>query len=49
MLNKTGRIGVLFSLPAILFFFVFIFIPVVFTFVLSLTTWKGFTESASKE
>jgi raffinose/stachyose/melibiose transport system permease protein len=45
MLKKTAHIGVFFSLPAILFFFIFIFIPVVSTFVLSLTSWKGFILS----
>jgi len=48
MLRKTAQIGVLFSLPAILFFLVFIFIPVIFTFVLSLTAWKGFVLSDIK-
>ncbi len=48
MLRKTAQIGVLFSLPAILLFFVFIFIPVIFTFVLSLTAWKGFVLSDIK-
>ena len=48
MLRKTAQIGVLFSLPAILFFLIFIFIPVIFTFVLSLTAWKGFVLSDIK-
>jgi len=48
MLRKTARIGVIFSLPAILFFCFFILIPVISTFVLSLTTWKGFILSDIK-
>ena len=48
MLRKTAHIGVFFSLPAILFFFLFIFVPVVSTFVLSLTAWKGFVFSDIK-
>jgi raffinose/stachyose/melibiose transport system permease protein len=42
MRMTTARIGFLFSLPAILFFLVFILIPVVSTFILSFTQWKGF-------
>jgi raffinose/stachyose/melibiose transport system permease protein len=48
MLKKTAHIGVLFSLPAILFFLLFIFIPVVSTLMLSLTEWKGFSLSSIK-
>ena len=48
MLRKTARIGVIFSLPAILVFCFFILIPVISTFVLSLTTWKGFILSDIK-
>ena len=48
MLKKPAHIGVVFSLPAILFFFLFIFIPVVSTFVLSLTSWKGFSLAQIK-
>lgn len=40
--QRTGRIGFIFTLPAILFFLCFIFIPVFSTFLLSLTEWKGF-------
>ncbi len=40
--QRTGRIGFLFTLPAIIFFLFFILIPVLSTFFLSLTEWKGF-------
>lgn len=42
VLRRTARIGILFSLPAIIFFILFLFIPVVSTFLLSITEWKGF-------
>jgi ABC-type sugar transport system permease subunit len=42
MRKATARTGFFFSLPAILFFLLFILIPVLFTFLLSLTEWKGF-------
>jgi raffinose/stachyose/melibiose transport system permease protein len=40
--NKLRKIGFAFSLPAIIFFLLFISIPVIFTFYLSFTGWKGF-------
>jgi len=40
--------GLLFSLPAILFFMAFILAPVVSTFLLSFASWKGFTFSELK-
>ncbi len=40
--QRIGRIGFLFSLPAIIFFLCFILIPVLSTFLLSFTQWKGF-------
>ena len=43
MLSKRlGKIGFLFSLPAVLFFLLFISIPVLFTIFLSFASWKGF-------
>jgi raffinose/stachyose/melibiose transport system permease protein len=42
MRSATSRTGFFFSLPAIVFFLLFILIPVLSTFVLSLTQWKGF-------
>ena len=42
VLRRTARIGFLFSLPAIVFFILFLLIPVVSTFFLSFTEWKGF-------
>lgn len=48
MSHKTARIGFLFSLPAILFFLAFILLPVVSTFLLSLSRWKGFILSDLK-
>ncbi len=45
MAQKTARIGLLFSLPAIVFFVVFVLIPVGFTFLLSFSQWKGFIFS----
>ena len=48
MLTKTSRIGFLFSLPAIIFFFLFILIPVLSTFILSFMDWKGFVFSEIK-
>jgi ABC-type sugar transport system permease subunit len=42
MRKATARTGFFFSLPAILFFLLFILIPVLSTFLLSLTEWKGF-------
>jgi ABC-type sugar transport system permease subunit len=43
MLSKRlGKIGFLFSLPAVLFFLLFISIPVFFTIFLSFASWKGF-------
>jgi raffinose/stachyose/melibiose transport system permease protein len=45
MKHTTARMGFLFSLPAILFFFAFILAPVVSTFLLSFAHWKGFTLS----
>ncbi|TFG59599.1 MAG: sugar ABC transporter permease [Spirochaetales bacterium] len=40
--QRTGRIGFIFTLPAIIFFLGFILIPVFSTFFLSFTEWKGF-------
>ncbi len=46
MLSKRlGKIGFIFSLPAILFFVLFISIPVFFTIFLSFAGWKGFDLS----
>jgi len=43
MRKATATTGFLFSLPAIIFFLLFILVPVLSTFVLSLTEWKGFS------
>src|SRR3990170_7083995 len=48
MLTRTARIGILFSLPAILFFLVFLLLPVASTFILSFMEWKGFILSDIK-
>jgi len=40
--NKLRKAGFLFSLPAIITFLLFLSIPVIFTFFLSFTSWKGF-------
>jgi raffinose/stachyose/melibiose transport system permease protein len=43
MLNKKlQKIGFLFSLPSIIFFLVFISIPVIFTIVLTFANWQGY-------
>ncbi len=42
MHRGTAKTGFLFSLPAIVFFLLFILVPVLSTFLLSLTEWKGF-------
>ncbi len=43
MLSKRlGKIGFLFSLPALVFFLLFISIPIFFTIFLSFAGWKGF-------
>lgn len=43
MLNRQlQKIGFLFSLPSILFFLVFISIPVIFTIALTLANWQGY-------
>lgn len=40
--KKLGKIGFLFSLPALVFFLLFISIPIFFTIFLSFAGWKGF-------
>jgi ABC-type sugar transport system permease subunit len=43
MLNRQlQKIGFLFSLPSILFFLVFVSIPVIFTIVLTFASWQGY-------
>jgi ABC-type sugar transport system permease subunit len=43
--KRLGKIGILFSMPAIFFFLLFISIPVFFTLFLSFAGWKGFDIS----